>query len=1404
MPDPPKTRLDLLFERLGDGSQSVAETELDRRFSAIPVAVKAQPAAETAVAPPTAGLTPEQLSEEEQLRAEEFAQTSEGRLGSTLGRIYGESGEPDFPPLRKELEKLQRKVAGTGLGWRTEADTLDSAPAPVKNVPGPRGDGQRQALQFASGIPGLYAPAKITEDILDVATGKRGVAEGAGLVGVHALTAPLTALIGPGVAFAESARRMLEFSPGPGVNPDELPVDPSTVSTVGRILSTAGRVGAAVARANAEQQLVEKLGKETGEVDKDTGLPVKVFTDPQSGRVFRSRRPQETMLDIKRAVFPETQRDEASYIDVFRAKSLMDGGTGDEIATVFVPGIAADIGLDLGSYVGFGGSKMSRVVAQVEPIFQRMFGRAHMPDMLARAREASLAIKDLSQTMSRDDLLLEMIGRASQLGDASAEAEIRHLGKALGRAGVTFGVGPLTAEVVTSEQLAGFYGAQGIRDLTRDAALAAADLRAFFKGRRAPTVSVTGKAIAGEPADPIAALHGLPQPEERAAVRTALDDIISQSKKFWDFFSPYEHPGSSIEYRAVAADGSEEMNLMAARQAEFSRGYGDVAQISGVSLPERELIGKTIDAPHSLAYLRSKSLGGFMLRKQDAPDGTSDEVLRDMEMRMRGAYASSIFRAKSAEEAMLLFLQQPFPAPSAQAAAATIGEDWKKYDRMWQDLDPALQRLSTWVNSQFDEMKAERLASGLQDNFVDAYIPHIMRDRQSIMRAAGNINGSSPKERSLHQRAFGSLLELSETHKDPITDALQLLSIYRQGHERLMSTYRFQVKMVQRFGTRLKSTTEAAARREAMKLGNEQIVKVGNDYYGVAEEIKEAHDKVMDLLTPGNPDGPFGSALSVWDRFNAWNKERLTVGRIGFHTRNVVSDAFQAWWLGDVLPGMMTKAKYGPSGTRPIGRFSRAVQTGMIGMLREGESVGAPGRNTRELAKGFRSKTPGMAGEAISAAVDKGRRRMLKEAQKAEQVVVTGVDGHRWRLGEIYDLASRYGVIEKGWTSVDVDSSLYESVLTSDHYGMARRIFNLSPYGKDWVLIRAGRNVGRVRENAFRLATFMDGILEKGMAPEDAGRLAEFTHFNYKALAPADKIIKRLIPFWTWMRKNFPAQILGVMRRPGRASLPYKAKRASQKDYEYEAEERRLEEQFWEPYKQAMYAFPVRRKRMEQVGEAVKAVAGEKSLPAQVFQDYGMEMVFAPDLPYRDLATLDDPMGFLSSFSPLLKAPFELASRKTARGENLRAPVEAPPGMQYILEGLGLAIPAPTVVDREGKAAPGAYVDAESGVPVTLTSRSLMYILNLMHPDIATLGRGIPGDKIVSPQQQQQTAARAMGDITGFGRFWPSSKDELEGRFSKDSEDRLRAVELPKRFEIVPAARPGYTGGVPTPTGVKE
>jgi len=225
--------------------------------------------------------------------------------------------------------------------------------------------------------------------------------------------------------------------------------------------------------------------------------------------------------------------------------------------------------------------------------------------------------------------------------------------------------------------------------------------------------------------------------------------------------------------------------------------------------------------------------------------------------------------------------------------------------------------------------------------------------------------------------------------------------------------------------------------------------------------------------------------IKLYDEVQNWWKKYSLASRPAWHTRN----AFSNFWNNYFLGGLTNPVAYGEAA---------AIQKAM------------------QLEKG-----------SIVSRLD-----AVTGLNKVDQNFT--VSGTGMTRKEIFDEAIKRGVYEAGMYGQD----LGEAALKQSNVW----------FSTEWKGINKAFAAGKAVENNARLALFIDSIRKgrkgvKGRVPtsenvlDKASMNVRGSLFDYSDLSDVERrYMKRLLPFYTWTRKNIPAQLVGVLKHPDRAN----------------------------------------------------------------------------------------------------------------------------------------------------------------------------------------------------------------------------------------------------------------------------
>lgn len=126
----------------------------------------------------------------------------------------------------------------------------------------------------------------------------------------------------------------------------------------------------------------------------------------------------------------------------------------------------------------------------------------------------------------------------------------------------------------------------------------------------------------------------------------------------------------------------------------------------------------------------------------------------------------------------------------------------------------------------------------------------------------------------------------------------------------------------------------------------------------------------------------------------------------------------------------------------------------------------------------------------------------------------------------IIEKAREHGVVQTGFYGGEIVESI----------GKAVRTTSVNPLSRQGFLVRGSQFAGEVLENNARIAHFIDR-LGKGDSFNEASSSVKKFLFDYTDLSQIEqRVFKRIVPFYTWSRKNIPLQLEQIVKQPGKAA----------------------------------------------------------------------------------------------------------------------------------------------------------------------------------------------------------------------------------------------------------------------------
>lgn len=157
------------------------------------------------------------------------------------------------------------------------------------------------------------------------------------------------------------------------------------------------------------------------------------------------------------------------------------------------------------------------------------------------------------------------------------------------------------------------------------------------------------------------------------------------------------------------------------------------------------------------------------------------------------------------------------------------------------------------------------------------------------------------------------------------------------------------------------------------------------------------------------------------------------------------------------------------------------------------------------------------------------RNMKLAGKKVSKPVLHSGVD-----VDLAIKMGERYGVPGRGLMSIEVPRALEIELMKG----------NWNVVSQNFYPVKYGRHVGTMLENNARWWHFLDKVRHGKSWSDSATSVKKFL-FDYADLTEFERrFMKRVLPFYTWTRKNLPLQIEQIIKQPGKYAGYIKAKRA--------------------------------------------------------------------------------------------------------------------------------------------------------------------------------------------------------------------------------------------------------------------
>lgn len=254
-------------------------------------------------------------------------------------------------------------------------------------------------------------------------------------------------------------------------------------------------------------------------------------------------------------------------------------------------------------------------------------------------------------------------------------------------------------------------------------------------------------------------------------------------------------------------------------------------------------------------------------------------------------------------------------------------------------------------------------------------------------------------------------------------------------------------------------------------------------------------------------DGATADAMAAYDRLqNLW-KASVTSIFPAFHGRNAISNVF---------------LNYNDIGLESLNPATHAMTAQMF------KADWRINELQRAALKG---------GEEGAKAKDEIADIMLRKA-------FTDRSGHEWSFGELRDVMKKNNIAlrEDITGQVDVTRTPEEMINAIMPASLKEALNPLSkqgvtnPLSQNFKPFEYGRKVGNIIEGNARMVNFLTNLRKTGDVGLAVARTKQFL-FDYQYLTPFERnVMRRILPFYSFTRKNLEAQVTTLLHAPGRTA----------------------------------------------------------------------------------------------------------------------------------------------------------------------------------------------------------------------------------------------------------------------------
>jgi len=410
--------------------------------------------------------------------------------------------------------------------------------------------------------------------------------------------------------------------------------------------------------------------------------------------------------------------------------------------------------------------------------------------------------------------------------------------------------------------------------------------------------------------------------------------------------------------------------------------------------------------------------------------------------------------------------------------------------------DPRLDNLRLQFSKMLGVARKQEQRRGLLKGTIENYVPHQLVDEPAkVIPFKPGITRTTLKS-SKHRTIEGAIENINADFGKEFFDPNIVKTTARRlvASERATTASDFFKEAIQKFGALADEAPTNYVETGVKELSNYKFHPAIANYLGRWEKSMISDQATNKLLRS------FDKLQNLW-------KASVTSTFPQFHGRNAISNVFLNYL--DIGTNSLNPARHGMAGT-------------LLRLNRQADNL------TRQ--------TYGIGKKSI-----KAKEELASLLNKS---ILTDRIGNKWSFGELRNLIKNnrvaFGSEFVGFMDIgeEVSEKLAQTTLKTRGKDIIKKII---PTSQKFIPFKAGRKVGQYIEEEARLVNFLSNLKNTGDPLLAAKRTKQFL-FDYQALSPFEKtFLRRLIPFYTFTRKNLELQARVLATTPGRTATEVKA-----------------------------------------------------------------------------------------------------------------------------------------------------------------------------------------------------------------------------------------------------------------------